>query len=178
MVKKLGWFQTTFAMAGRSCREAVDRVPSTRAVLTEDDREGMISDVTPLAVAVMEGDVEAMVWLMQLFDEKGLEWRDDSGPDLSILAAERGKLESLKCLRDNGCPWNEKTCWAAAQKGHLKVLRWLRQNGCPWDADTCLHAARMGHLEVLQWAHENGCPWAEIMGSSDPRCIRYIMEHR
>ena len=45
VVKKLGWFQTTFAMAGRSCREAVDRVPSTRAVLTEDDREGMISDV-------------------------------------------------------------------------------------------------------------------------------------
>ena len=37
----------------------------------------MISDVTPLAVAVMEGDVEAMVWLMQLFDEKGLDWRDD-----------------------------------------------------------------------------------------------------
>jgi len=177
VVKKLGWFQTTFAMAGRSCREAVDRVPSTRAVLTEDDREGMISDVTPLAVAVMEGDVEAMVWLMQLFDEKGLDWRDD-GSLLSFLAADRGKLESLKCLRDNGCPWNEKTCWAAAQEGHLKVLRWLRQNGCPWDADTCLHAARMGHLEVLQWAHENGCPWAEIMGSSDPRCIRYIMEHR
>ena len=138
----------------------------------------MMPEVTPLAEAVIEGDVEAMVWLMQLFDEKGLEWRDDDGCFLSFLAADRGKLESLKCLLANGCPWNESTCWSAAQEGHLKVLRWLRQNGCPWDADTCLHAARMGHLEVLQWAHENGCPWAEIMGSSDPRCIRYIMEHR
>ena len=38
VVKKLGWFQTTFAMAGRSCREAVDRVPSPLSVLTEDER--------------------------------------------------------------------------------------------------------------------------------------------
>ena len=159
VVKKLGWFQTTFAMAGRSCREAVDRVPSTRAVLTEDDREGMISDVTPLAVAVMEGDVEAMVWLMQLFDEKGLEWRDDSGPDLSILAAERGKIESLTCLRANGCPWDEGTCANAAYEGHLEVLQWAHQNGCPWDAETCAFAAGAGHLDVLQWARQNGCPW-------------------
>ena len=26
VVEKLGWFQTTFAMAGRTCREAVERV--------------------------------------------------------------------------------------------------------------------------------------------------------
>mgnify|MGYP006872249674 CR=1 FL=1 len=29
----------------------------------------MIPEGTPLAEAVIEGDVEAMVWLMQLFDE-------------------------------------------------------------------------------------------------------------
>ena len=32
VVQKLGWFQTTFAMAGRTCREAVKRVPDTRVV--------------------------------------------------------------------------------------------------------------------------------------------------
>ena len=37
VVQKLGWFQTTFAMAGRTCREAVERVASTRAVLTEEE---------------------------------------------------------------------------------------------------------------------------------------------
>jgi hypothetical protein len=36
VVRKLGWFETTFALAGKSCREAVERVASTRAVLTED----------------------------------------------------------------------------------------------------------------------------------------------
>ena len=39
VVRTLGWFQTTFAPAGRSCREAVERVPSTRAELTEEVRE-------------------------------------------------------------------------------------------------------------------------------------------
>ena len=32
VVNHLGWFQTTFAMAGRTCREAVKRVPDTRVV--------------------------------------------------------------------------------------------------------------------------------------------------
>ena len=39
VVEKLGWFQTTFAMAGRTCREVVARVPRMRAVLTEEERE-------------------------------------------------------------------------------------------------------------------------------------------
>ena len=39
VVRTLGWFQTTFAPAGRSCREAVERVPSTRAERTEEVRE-------------------------------------------------------------------------------------------------------------------------------------------
>ena len=38
VVQKLGWFRTTFAMAGRTCREAVGRVPSPRVVLTDDER--------------------------------------------------------------------------------------------------------------------------------------------
>ena len=88
VVENLGWFQTTFAMAGRTCREAVERVPSTRAVLTEEERERLQSwtevptaeeirrlqsQGMTLAVAAVEGDVEALEWLIQLFDAKGLE---------------------------------------------------------------------------------------------------------
>jgi hypothetical protein len=162
VVQKLGWFRTTFAMAGRTCREVVARVPSMRAVLTEEELERLGSRevrLTPLAVAVLQGDVEAMVWLMQLFDEKCLEWRNVSGTELSLLAAERGKIESLTCLRANGCPWDEGTCAHAAYEGHLEVLQWARQNGCPWDRGTCSGAAYGGHLEVLKWARQNGCPW-------------------
>ena len=73
VVRNLGsCFQTTFAMAGRTCREAVERVASTRAVLTEKERTQFRSrQMTPLAVAVVEGDVEALEWLIQLFDGEG-----------------------------------------------------------------------------------------------------------
>ena len=179
VVRKLGWFQTTFAMAGRSCREAVERVPSTRAELTDWERERLTSPATmPLSVAVVDRDVEALEWLIQLFDGKGLEWRCNNGVKLSLLAAERGNIKSLTCLRANGCPWDEKTCSSAAMGGHLEVLQWARQNGCPWDKWTCRAAAWGGHLEVLQWAHQNGCPWdACTCAYAVSRCRPYLIEH-
>ena len=138
-------------MAGRTCREAVERVPSARAVLTEEEREQLEwSETSPLAVAVMEGDVEALEWLMRLLEAIGEtigEWRDYR---LTYLAAKRGKLESLTCLRANECPWDEETCMWAAEGGHLEVLQWAHENGCPWDEETCQVAAGEGHLEVLQ----------------------------
>ena len=177
MVENLGWFQTTFAMAGRTCREAVERVPSTRAVLTEEERERLQSwtevptaeeirrlqsQGMTLAVAAVEGDVEALEWLIQLFDAKGLEWRSTyDGTELSGLAAKRGKLESLTCLRANGWPWDGMTCMRAAEGGHLEVLQWARQKGCMWEESTCKYAAEGGHLEVLQWARENRCKWCK-----------------
>ena len=172
VVRKLGWFETTFAMAGRTCREAVERVASTRAMLTEKERTQFRSrQMTPLADAVVEGDVEALQWLIQLFDGKGLEWRSTyDGTELSGLAAKRGKLESLTYLRANGCPWDGKTCVRAAAGGHLGVLQWARQNGCPWDKHTCEWAAWGGHLGVLQWARRNGCPWNEYTCMYAARC--------
>ena len=201
VVQNLGWFRTAFALAGKTCREVVDRVPSTRARLTERELLQMMSlgktplvpltevpvlaserlrlrELIPLAVAVMEADVEAMVWLMQLFDGKGLKWRDDVGIGLSVLAAGRGKFESLTWVRANGCPWDEWTCAFAAGGGHLEVLQWARQNGCPWNEWTCSYAAHGGHLEVLQWARENGCPWGKLTWDhANSRCRPYLIEH-
>ena len=77
VVQELGWFQTTFAMAGKTCREAVERVPSARAVLTQREQNDLPREMMPLAVAAVEGDVEALEWLIQLFDGKDLVWRDD-----------------------------------------------------------------------------------------------------
>ena len=74
--------------------------------------------------------------------------------------------ERLKWARENGCPWDTRTCDEIAAGGHLEVLQWARENGCPWGAGTCLSAAGGGHLEVLQWARENGCPWNEGTCSS------------
>ena len=186
VVRKLGWFQTTFALAAKTCREAVDRVPS--AVLTEEERERLEwSETSPLAVAAMEADVEALEWLIQLFEAKRLNWLDAShGTLLAWPPGEASLSARLACARTGArgtrtracgrrregtwrccsghvrrCPWNEKTCAEAAVGGHLEVLQWARENGCPWNEWTCGWAALLGHLEVLQWARQNGCPWDE-----------------
>ena len=135
VVRKLGWFQTTFALAAKTCREAVDRVPS--AVLTEEERERLEwSETSPLAVAAMEADVEALEWLIQLFEAKRLNWLD-VGTGLSCLAAGRGKIESLTCLRANGCPWDWGTCSSAARGGPTQSPLAARRKGGPRDGGSC-----------------------------------------
>ena len=179
VVKNLSWFKRlTFAMVGKTCREAVERVANSRAVLTKDERMRLRTRVIgPLAVAAMRGDVEALEWLIQQLDAKGVGWR--AGSEVySYLAAKRGQLKSLQKLREKRCRWDVKTCNAAARGGHLKVLRWARHNRCPWDKYTCQAAARGGHLEVLQWARQNGCPWDEkTWRLARSNCRPYLIEH-
>ena len=59
--------------------------------------------------------------------------------------ARNGKLELLKFLRVQGCPWDRSTCSEAAKYGHLECLKYAHENGCPWDEKTCSKAARHGH---------------------------------
>ena len=181
IVKKLGWFKTMFAMAGKTCREVVVRVPSTRAVITDLERrverkQLKTWEMTPLAVAAMEGDVEAIEWLIQLFDETGLwSWRSyeesffverDVANPFTYLAASRGQIRSLETLYRNGCRRDEGTCTEAARRGQLEVLKYAHANGWgsthtwPSDVNKCWQAAtRGGHVVVLQWLCENGCDW-------------------
>jgi hypothetical protein len=35
-------------------------------------------------------------------------------------------------------------------------LAWARENGCPWEARTCIFVAKGGNLETLQWARAHG----------------------
>ena len=58
------------------------------------------------------------------------------------------------------CSENTKVrfCARMARNGRLDMLRFLCDEGCPWDRRTCFEAAYYGHLECLKYAHENGCP--------------------
>ena len=46
----------------------------------------------------------------------------------------------------------------AAQQGQLPALKYLHENGCPWDEDTCYWAADREHWDCLQYAVDNKCP--------------------
>jgi len=75
------------------------------------------------------------------------------------MGAGNGQLHVVKWLRENGCPWDEKTPRLAAFNGHLSTLKWAHENGCPWNAGTCASAALGGELEILMWLRAHGCPW-------------------
>lgn len=65
--------------------------------------------------------------------------------------------------RDNGCPWDEKTCSQAAARGHLATPRWARANGYPWNGKTSWCAAHEGQLAALEWCTTNGYPCDRTM---------------
>ena len=109
VVNHLGWFQTTFAMTGRTCREAVKRVPDTRVVPR-----------STCTYAARDGHLEVLRWARR--NGCPWDWRTCSA------AATGGHLEVLQWARQNGCPWNSYTCEGAALGGHLEVLRWTHEN--------------------------------------------------
>ena len=74
VVQKLGWFQTTFAMAGRTCREAVKRVPDTRVV-----------PKSTCMYAARDGYLEVLQWARQ----NGCPWDVET----CYQAAQGGHLE-------------------------------------------------------------------------------------
>ena len=95
-----------------------------------------------------------------------LAWAKDNGcpwdTKTCMLIARSGQLEVLRWAREHGCDWDEWTCARAAGGGHLAVLRWAREHHCPWDSWTCRVSALGGHLAVLVWAREHGCQWNSV----------------
>src|ERR1700744_2574015 len=78
---------------------------------------------------------------------------------LMAYAALGGHLHILQWGVKNNCPINDTACSYAAINGHLELLIWLRENGYPWTSNVCTYAARGNHFDILQWAKINGCPW-------------------
>ena len=70
-----------------------------------------------------------------------------------------GSIQMLKWAKEEGCPWNERTCATIALGGHLVVLKWARDHKCPWGVNTCGFAAKTGNLEMLKWARAHNAPW-------------------
>ena len=85
--------------------------------------------LTPLVVAVVDGDVEALEWLIQRF------FNDSRIVDrgLSFKAAKHAKIENLKVdVLAANARWQDR-----------EVLQWAHENGCRWNERTCSNGRRM-----------------------------------
>jgi hypothetical protein len=76
-------------------------------------------------------------------------------------SSKKGFLNLLKYAHENGCPWDEDTCFYSASNGQLKCLKYAHENGCPWDRFTCCYANSYGHLECLKYLVNKKCPGYE-----------------
>lgn len=70
----------------------------------------------------------------------------------------------------------EQFCAKASEKGHLQALVFLHENGFPWNEDTTSLASRISK-DCLVYAIENGCPYdIEIFYVANPLCYKYLNE--
>ena len=65
------------------------------------------------------------------------------------LVVERGSVEVMQWMLQNGYTMSAELCLVAVQNGRLVMLQWLRQQGCPWDKAACRGEA--GNIGILEW---------------------------
>jgi hypothetical protein len=90
-------------------------------------------------------------------------------------------------LRSTGCGWSTDACAVAAGRGHLDTLRWLRDGGCPWVVrEVCTRAAGCGYTHVLDYVIEQGEVLnAELLADAlhrastygQPQAAQWLREH-
>lgn len=142
------------------------------------EHEGSVYDESTVFVyeAASRGKWDATKWLK----EKGFAINFYS---LSLCAAQHGNLEILEWTsKECHVPLHEHHCEEAARGDQLETLKWLRERGCPWGYATTQRAAEQWNLDVLKWAIENGCPHGntcirEALGWGDKEMVEWLLDH-
>ena len=77
-------------------------------------------------------------------------------------AAKSGNLDLFQQLKNQGYPFNRKSCQIAAEFGHLNIIQWIVQEIQVWKEEAqetyeewleqiiCVGAAKNGHLHILK----------------------------
>jgi hypothetical protein len=172
VVKKLGWFRTTFAMAGKTCREVVERAadePERRATpLIEEYRRYFPIpkrfEPTPTIPLVCKGvdPEQRRRSIRRVVGEEG-----SHRVDPLVAAAAEGDIDALEWLTERLTAKSWKltpdeshiVTSCAVEEGRIESILWLCARGFEWGDWTCCTAARAGQLETLKWLRENRCPW-------------------
>ena len=125
--------------------------------LTMDDQEQILYGYINAARC---GSLDVMEWAHQQNYSKALLCTNHNSPDpyypecpeICAKAAEYGRLEHLKKLRELGFPWDEETTRKASENGNLAILKWALLNKCPIDFESSSKAARTNqHTAIDEW---------------------------
>jgi hypothetical protein len=144
-LKKDSWCVFTYS----TCEGAAEG--GHLAVLKYVRNEGCEWDVTSIACyAAKSGSIEVVEWLRQQQDIEIV-------VGVLIWAAAAGQTAMCAYLHSAGFDWDTDACNEAALHGHLDTLRWLREHGCPWDvSEVCNNAAANGFPDIFDYIIERG----------------------
>lgn len=77
---------------------------------------------------------------------------------LCLKAIEKGDLEMLKLIHENGVPFMVEETSAACSVGNLEILMYLRENSCPWNFKCWREPVKTANCQILRYLSENLCP--------------------
>jgi hypothetical protein len=187
---KLGWLHTImhYELPDDICRYAASS--GSVDVLNWLMRRGCTLDSGAYTYAA-----EYDQWdMLKVLRAEGLEWgfswlRPRSGQAPCSIAIEKGNLEAVRWLYENGCPQSSRHLGElGAEGGSIEALRYAKEQGCVYEASMMERAAEGGHVSAvehlyaeecplpadtlacssaflanevgaLRWLHEHGCPW-------------------
>jgi hypothetical protein len=122
-------------------------------------RRGCTLDSEAYAYAAEYGQWD----MLKVLRAEGLEWgfswlRPRSGHAPCSLAIEKGNLEAMRWLYENGCPQSSTFLGdLAAEGGSVEALRYAKEQDCEFTEDLINSAARGGHVPVLEYLHSEQC---------------------
>jgi hypothetical protein len=100
--------------------------------------------------AAENGQLECLKYLIE---EVNLDYRG-----FDFYAAINGHLNILQYFVDRDLVKSNYACARAAEKGQLEALKFLHENGWSWEARTLEYARKNGHWDCYNYAKEHGCP--------------------
>lgn len=104
-----------------------------------------------LRACIRRNYMHIILWAMTM--KPNYKWNEQA----FVFGIKYNRLEILKWLNEQKCPWDEKTCDKAAYRGHLDIIRWaLEDQKFKCSTLWCRIAAEQGKIHIVQWAHEKG----------------------
>ena len=126
------------------------------------DTKTFLKELTRGVMLVFWGRLEMLQWYMARLEVENfpdvINYNKNRGANMK-MAAERGYIEMLKWLVENGFKFTADALTQAAKGGHLECIVYLRERGCNMTPTTAHAAVNNARINVLRWVIENGCAW-------------------
>ena len=147
----------SLALVNKACKYSIYKVEPialmTKKLFHSDDGTPSTDCKFRQHMAAYEGRLDVLKWLF----EKGCPISRNLCASGAMIS---GHVHILQWMKDNGITgeWRYYHMYSAANRGRLEVVKWLRADGCPWDEKACLFAGSCKSWDTLQYLVDNKCP--------------------